>query len=782
MIKKSKTYFTRLIDMNSNYRKNLVIFLMLASVPGIIFSLALFYVSKSQMEKELHTVHQNSMNNTIHSIEEQFYELEMFMANWAAEINRKNFSDLNVTHEYEKIRELYKILIMSEGYNPLIGRVELFLNEPDTMIFTKNGYTYLEDEEKINGYNSLLANNKTLFWEDSHTSIERGYQNRYAPLSLVHQLDNHLFNPFGALIAFLDREKMANFLQSPYEDGSVFLLHGDNEWLFGEENQTEPLPLQTAILEEIQKQPSSSEPFMFEWNDTEYTVSYDHFNRLGENWHYVSIAPMSNITSPVVFISKLSIYLSVFVFMFAIILSLFASRKLYAPIEKLIKNTYGKQPIKAKSEFELIETTFQSLSSESKELEGRLKKHLPYLRKGYLLQLLQGYLYSYNEQDIQKQLAQYGSDAKNRKYAVVFIQIYGFNQVEQRFTEGDEGLVSFIAANIAEELMKSSETEADVINFHDLTLGILFSFSADSKEKEMDRKMLEFSDSFNDHFSQICKLQVSIGISRSADSLKSIPTIFEETKSALSFRNLQEKNQIIEMKKVDELTNVQSNFEYPFDIEKEVTHAIRLRDNEAAIKLLNEFFDKHTEQNVNEAILKQGALKLLGSIFHIVLQTTLIEGFVNKGAKLYEQLYKLKDPAEMNYWFKQKVILPIIEELTEKQDQRLHLIVQKVTEMLDDRYMEDISLEYCADQVNLNPSILSKVFKDITGWNFIDYLTNIRVQKAKELLIETDTKIKDIAENIGYQHSYFNRIFKKFEGVTPSQFREMSRKEQKDIV
>lgn len=226
---------------------------------------------------------------------------------------------------------------------------------------------------------------------------------------------------------------------------------------------------------------------------------------------------------------------------------------------------------------------------------------------------------------------------------------------------------------------------------------------------------------------------------------------------------------------------MQSDFEYPFDIEKEITHSIRLRDAETAVELLDTFFQKHTEQNVNEAIMKQGALKLLGSIFHIVLQTTLVEGFVNQGAELYEKLYKLKDPEEMNYWFKYKVILPIIEELTEKQDQRLHLLVQKVTEMLETKYMEDISLEYCADHVNLNPSILSKVFKDITGWNFIDYLTSIRVQKAKELLIETDTKIKGIAENIGYQHSYFNRIFKKSEGVTPSQFRELSRKESKGV-
>ena len=89
--------------------------------------------------------------------------------------------------------------------------------------------------------------------------------------------------------------------------------------------------------------------------------------------------------------------------------------------------------------------------------------------------------------------------------------------------------------------------------------------------------------------------------------------------------------------------------------------------------------------------------------------------------------------------------------------------------------MEDISLDYCADHVNLSPSLLSKVFKDIVGLNFIDYLTNIRLSKAKELLVHTDMKINEIAETIGYKNSYFNRLFKKHEGYTPGQYREMKR-------
>ncbi|WP_239584499.1 AraC family transcriptional regulator [Aquibacillus albus] len=766
------------LHISGNYRKNLVVFLLLASFPGIIFSFLLFFVSKSQMENELQTVHQNHLYNTIDSIKEQFFNLELLMANWASHANMQDYNDLDVVRDYQNIRDIFDTLISMEGYNPLIGRVELFLNNPKPIVYTKNGYTLLDDEQQLNDYTAFLSHNQKMFWNHSHKSIEAGYKDRYAPLVMVHNLDNHLLAPFGSIIIFLNKDKLEDILQSPYEDGSVFLLRENDQWLFGKENQTQPDPLQTVIMDEIAKRSNSPEPFVYHYDDIKYTVTYDHFTRLGEKWYYVSIAPMTNITAPVVFISKISIYLSLFVFIFAIFLSMFASRKLYAPIEKLIQkvNGSGNNRVPSKNEFELIETQINHLSTESEELQHRLKKQLPHLREGFLLQLVQGYLYAYREEDLLERMQQFGSKDKAKKYVIAFVQMFGFAKLKGRFSEGDEGLVTFLAVNIAEELIHSSDMEADVINFHDLSLGILFSFSEDQSTEDIDRMIVTFSEELIGYINEICKMNVSIGISRTSDSLKSVHSIFEETKQSLSFRNLQENNQIIEMKKMDILMNSHDNFEYPFDLEKEITHAIRLRNTEEAVILVNRFFLTSSEKNVSEAMMKQGALKLLGSIFHIVLQSGLIEDFVTEGANLYEELYKLKDPEEISQWFEDKVIIPIIDELSQKQDQRLRLIVQKVIDMLEENYMEDISLDFCADEVNLNPSILSKVFKEFSGWNFIDYLTNIRLTKAKDLLMETDTKIKDIAESIGYKHSYFNRIFKKHEGITPSEFREMNRK------
>ncbi len=60
--------------------------------------------------------------------------------------------------------------------------------------------------------------------------------------------------------------------------------------------------------------------------------------------------------------------------------------------------------------------------------------------------------------------------------------------------------------------------------------------------------------------------------------------------------------------------------------------------------------------------------------------------------------------------------------------------------MIHEQYMADISLESCADALGMNSYTLSKAFKQVTGINFIDYVTQIRIEKAKELLVNTNKK------------------------------------------
>jgi len=86
---------------------------------------------------------------------------------------------------------------------------------------------------------------------------------------------------------------------------------------------------------------------------------------------------------------------------------------------------------------------------------------------------------------------------------------------------------------------------------------------------------------------------------------------------------------------------------------------------------------------------------------------------------------------------------------------------------------EELSLVTLSETVYLNPSYLSRRYKELTGRNISDVITEERIRKATQLLLDDAWKIHDISEAIGYvSPAYFTRVFKKQTGVTPQEWRD----------
>ncbi|WP_235941641.1 helix-turn-helix domain-containing protein [Paenibacillus puerhi] len=779
MIQRMTSRFRQVIDRFPGstrrfYRKSLVLLLIVSAIPGLITGAVVYGIAGGRLESELLHLHNAQIEQRAGNIDEQLNNLELMLSHWAFDskfdymLNEPDF-----VYNYEKAWDITKTLLVMQGSNTMTRRVELYLQRSPSLLFNPQYNVMLQDDvEQV--YEGLLRSPKSTYWTQS--AFEPGRPDE-KDLTLVHHIPGGALKPFGALLIRMDQEKVASMLSTmtPYNEGEAFLMQNNGEVYASSGSQGGASPLINSLKEQIASRKDKQGSFFFTWNRSTYAVTYGGFSRIADNWMYVSASPITSITSPVVLISKVIIAASLGALLLAGLLAWLASRSIYTPIDRLMQMLLsGKTASDGHDdELTLIERQWQHLHRESGELQSRLSEQLPHVKESFLHQLLQGYLFAYSEEDLLRRMERYRWEVTNHRFIVLHIRLTGITSLGGKFKDGDEGLVTFAAVNMIGEIAQERFGQSDTINFHDLTAAVLLTVP---KEGLPLPDIRSFGEELTNTVNRILKMRVTLVVSRPIDRIADVPLAFEETKRALGQRDFESENQFIDMeewlqRESDELSEPQ----YPFTLEREFIHALRTGREADGGQLLEAILEVLTAKGAKEIDVQQGMLHLLGSVQHAVMSSGIQPNRLYDCVNLYEQLSQIREPERMLAWFRERVVAPYLAELTGRSDSQVKRLIEQAMRYLQDRYMQDISLESCSDHIGTNPFNLSKSFKQVTGKNFIDYLTELRMDKAKELLRETELKINDVAEHVGYQHSYFNRIFKKQEGITPSKYREMSR-------
>ncbi|XEC95829.1 AraC family transcriptional regulator [Paenibacillus tarimensis] len=747
----------------SFYRRSLFIILLITSIPGLITGFSIHWFAVGQIEQDLKALHQKQIEQRVKTLDDQLTYLELSLAHWAFDPRfNSGLKESDFAFRFKDTRDLIKSLLVMRGSHPLIDDVMLYLNQPSATLFDPE-YTPVSDLETERRFNSLLSRPHNIFWNSQPSDV-----------SLVHKIPGGAKEHFGVLTVSLKQDKLLDLLQAltPYNEGTTLLLNAEHETILSAGRDDETGTFSQALLEDVSSIGAMSGGFVKQWQGHTYSVSYGTFKRLNHEWMYVSASPMSVITSPIIIASKIIVLISALVLLAALILSWLASRKIYSPVERFVHLLTGGQAGELQNhgmdEFKLFEKQWHHLNRESKSLQMQLEEELPRIKEGFLMQLIQGHLYAYSERDLRERMKGYGWIVTGRQFTLMSVQLTGFSGLGDRFSSDDEGLVSFAAANIMEELATEHLEQFNVLNFQNLSVGLFLILPQDLPVKAVTDKL---SGALTGAINSILKLKVKITISRPTMYVKSIPDLFLSVTQAAGYRLFRDENQIIYM---EELLPQDPEHQrpYPFALDREILQAIRMGEQETVEQLIDRFLEEISREQGKEYFVQQSVLQLFGSIHYIVLQSGLQPEQLFGGQNRFEQLLHIRELPELSRWFKEEVIRPYMRQMEERSNLQLKRVVEQTIQYLQTHYMKDISLDSCADMAGTNPYTLSKAFKQIAGLNFIDYLTRIRIDRAKELLRTTNMKINDVSGQVGYQHSYFNRIFKKYEGVTPSQYRD----------
>jgi AraC-like DNA-binding protein len=756
-------------------RKIWVIILLITGIPGLITGLSINWFVGGRIEQEMVSLHKKQIVRGAENINRQFDYIELSLSHWSFD-PKFDFSlkEIDFFRNFQVTNDISKTLIIMQGSLPLTKYMGFYVNGSRSVLFEPNFKLMDPSSNDWIDMMKLLKSAPSVYWSLLPPSSGSGQPD----LTIVHKMPGGTSVPFGLLMVRLDHDLVLNLLKTltPYEGGEAFLMQEDGTVLASTING-DTSPLVEAMKKEVNTVKGKNETsFLMEWDHITYSVSFGGLDRIGSQWIYVSAAPINAITKPVVFMSKLIVMVSCAGLLLALLLGSIASRKIYSPLDRLVKLLTSGMPAASggsEDEFTLIEREWQHLTRESLALQSKLQSQLPHVQQGFLHQLIQGYLSSYSEDELRERMRQYGWIVDERSYRVLYIQINGMTDVGRtgRFSVGDEGLVTFAAANVVEEIAREQFEECHVINFHDLTVGLLLSIpSGDNTYSDID----ELGNTLIQSINRILKMQVTLSIGTISEQVKQIPLLFEETKLALIYRSIYNENQIIDLESMK--GNVQEQgFQYPFALEREIIQAMRNGRLEQAEQQVQAFLDALVLERAKELDLQTGVLNLLGSLEHTIMQSGLNPNQLFKSINRFEQLAVIREPEQIRLWFVDKIIRPFMAEMENRSGYKLKRTIEQAMAFIDTHYMRDISLDDCADHCTTNAFVLSRTFKQVSGKNFIDYLTELRMSKAKTLLRDSERRINEIAEQVGYQHSYFNRLFKKYEGVTPSQYRENSR-------
>jgi two-component system response regulator YesN len=128
---------------------------------------------------------------------------------------------------------------------------------------------------------------------------------------------------------------------------------------------------------------------------------------------------------------------------------------------------------------------------------------------------------------------------------------------------------------------------------------------------------------------------------------------------------------------------------------------------------------------------------------------------------------------EIKNWIT-NIVSGAVQELQQDRKNNVKSVIKKAQEYIILNYSKaDISLIAIADHVYLNPAYFSKLYKKETGESYVEFITKVRVEEAKRLLKESNARIADVGNAVGYPNAqYFCTLFKKITGVSPAEFRE----------
>ncbi|TCL54229.1 AraC family transcriptional regulator [Hydrogenispora ethanolica] len=477
------------------------------------------------------------------------------------------------------------------------------------------------------------------------------------------------------------------------------------------------------------------------------------------DWIYIGVFPLDSLMAKATTLRFGTLYAALVLVLLGLFLSSLISRKLYHPVKTLIQDIQNHKKIDIRgneNEMTLIAKAFDTIIRQEDLLSDTLEKNKRNIRNNYLLSLLR------DNEDQDNAVELFGETFPYPHFVCALIAIDKCEEFDCKYPKEQQYYMKEFIAKVAEEILPSAT--GLVLDRNKIVLII-------NAAKTGPQLLNELRESFGRIQQELTKVfdSVSIAIGDCHEGKRGLKTSFNEAQETLKRKLIQGGGRIDTWRAG---YGAATQYYFPFSIEKHILNHLELGLKEETLAALNDLIAEiknRTDLSYDNIVLIFN--QLLGNTVKYLVESHLnISDIFGDDYNIYQQLATKETLDDIHCWLIHIYSRIFAYRETPAADNKTHFA--KMMEYIRQNYKKDIDINMLAEYVGLSYSYVRKIFHDETGENIVNFINNFRINEAKRLLQETDMNINEIALSLGYNNNQsFNRFFKKYEGITPGEFR-----------
>jgi two-component system response regulator YesN len=415
-------------------------------------------------------------------------------------------------------------------------------------------------------------------------------------------------------------------------------------------------------------------------------------------------------------------------------------------------------------ELPYLSTALVALSNQNMNLQKKNQELSIIRRREFLTNLFKD---NYLESDIRSLITTADMVIIESFFAVLCVGIDNFNDFQRVHSKDMQLLLKECI------ITQCEKTLSGVGNAYGVELGeagiFAVLFNAESKEiaaKDLNMLSQKLVTSFADDFD----ISITVGISLRYFDIKDTGSAYTKAREALDFRLIYGASKVIPYSSI--MVNYSNSSWYPVLLEQKLLDAINTLETKKISNILNQLIQEFHEKNLTIKKVQFICCSLIGSFISFMSQMNIETDsdffevqhlFINFQFETLDEVQHHLD----------KLVKITCKYISNQQSQKENTLIDEILQFINDNYDDcELCLQSIADHFNYSVSYISRVFKEHTGYTLISYVDNIRMQKAKQLLRETDYSITQSLTLVGYNDkNNFIRKFRRLEGITPMQYR-----------